>query len=378
MIYFDNNASTAVAPEVFAAMKPFLTTEFGNPSSGHSGGNEAREAIKQARDNVAKMLGATNPSEVVFTSGGTESDNWAILGALELQPEKKHIITTSVEHEAVRGMCEKLEKRGVSVTWLGVNEDGQLDLDDLKNTLRADTAVVSIMTSNNETGVIFPVAEASAIVKEHSDVLFHSDAVNAAGKIPIDLKNTQIDLLSISGHTFYAPKGVGALYIRDGVRLPSSLIGGGQEGGRRAGTEATHQIAGLGAAAALVNDMSSIERIRALRDRLESGVLRSIPNALVNGGGNRLPNTTNISFEKTNGEMILHALDAIGVCVSTGSACNDAGHKASGTLQAMNIPYARTMGAIRFSLGRYNTEAEVDFVLEKLPAIVEGLHAITV
>lgn len=378
MIYFDNNASTAVAPEVFEAMKPFLTTEFGNPSSGHSGGHEARIAIKEARENVAGMLGAASPREIVFTSGGTESDNWAILGALESQPEKRHIITTMVEHEAVRKMCAKLEGQGISVTWLEVNEQGHLDLADLKNALRPDTAVVSMMMSNNETGVIFPVAEAAAIVKENSDALFHSDAVNAAGKIPIDLKNTQIDLLSISGHKFYAPKGIGALYIRDGVRMPSSLIGGGQEGGRRAGTEATHQIAGLGAAAALVKDVSSMEPIRALRDRLESGILGTSPNAVINGGGNRLSNTTNISFENTNGEMILHALDAIGVCVSTGSACNDAGHKASGTLQAMNIPYSRTMGAIRFSLGRYNTEAEVDLVLEKLPAIIERLHAMAV
>lgn len=378
MIYFDNNASTAVAPEVFEAMRPFLTTEFGNPSSGHSGGSQAREAIKQARENVTEMLGAASPSEIVFTSGGTESDNWAILGAVESQPEKKHIITTSVEHEAVRKMCERLEGQGISLTWLAVNENGQLDLDDLKQSLRPDTAVVSMMMSNNETGVIFPVAEAADLVKEHSDALFHSDAVNAAGKIAIDLKSTQIDLLSISGHKFYAPKGIGALYIRDGVRLPSSLIGGGQEGGRRAGTEATHQIAGLGAAVTLVKEMSPMERIRTIRDRLERGILSSIPNAVVNGGGNRLPNTTNISFENTNGEMIMHALDAIGVCVSTGSACNDAGHKASGTLQAMNIPYSRTMGAIRFSLGRYNTEAEVDFVLDKLPAIVERLHSMAV
>lgn len=378
MIYFDNNASTAVATEVFDAMKPFLTTEFGNPSSGHAAAAAARTAIKQARANVAEMLGASDPSEIVFTSGGTESDNWAILGALELQPDKKHIVTTAVEHEAVRKLCEKLEKRGCEVTWLGVNEQGGLDLDELKIALRPDTAVVSIMTANNQTGVIFPVAEAAAIVKEHSDALFHTDGVNAARKMPIDLKTTRIDMMSISGHKFYAPKGIGALYIRDGVRLPSSLIGGGQESERRAGTEAAHQIAGLGAAAALVTDLTSLERIRTLRDRLESGILASIPNASVNGGGNRLPNVTNISFENTNGEMIMHALDEIGVCVSTGSACSDAHRKASGVLAAMNVPYSRAMGAIRFSLGRYNTEAEVEYVLEKLPAIVERLHAMAV
>ena len=378
MIYFDNNASTAVATEVFDAMKPFLTTEFGNPSSGHEAAAAARTAIKQARANVAEMLGASDPSEIVFTSGGTESDNWAILGALELQPDRKHIVTTAVEHEAVRKLCEKLEKQGCEVTWLGVNEQGGLDLDELKIALRPDTAVVSIMTANNQTGVIFPVAEAAAIVKGHSDALFHTDGVNAAGKMPIDLKSTEIDMMSISGHKFYAPKGIGALYVREGVRLPSSLIGGGQESGRRAGTEAAHQIAGLGAAAALMTDLTSLERIRTLRDRLESGILASIPNASVNGGGNRLPNVTNISFENTNGEMIMHALDEIGVCVSTGSACSDAHRKASGVLAAMNVPYSRAMGAIRFSLGRYNTEAEVEYVLEKLPAIVERLHAMAV
>ncbi len=378
MIYFDNNASTTVAPEVFEAMKPFLTTEFGNPSSGHAAGAAARSAIKQARENVVKMLGANDPSEIVFTSGGTESDNWAILGALELQPEKKHIVTTAVEHEAVRKLCEKCEKHGCEITWLGVDEQGQLDLDELKDALRPDTAIVSIMTANNQTGVLFPVAEAADLVKANSNALFHTDGVNAAGKMPIDLKTTQIDMMSISGHKFYAPKGIGALYIRDGVGLPSSLIGGGQESGRRAGTEAAHQIAGLGAAAALVTDIESLERIRILRDQLEFGIMASIPSTSVNGGGNRLPNVTNISFENTNGEMIMHALDEIGVCVSTGSACSDAHRRASGVLAAMNVPYSRAMGAIRFSLGRYNNEAEVEFVLEKLPAIVERLHAMAV
>ena len=357
-------------------MRPFLTDHFGNPSSGHGAGRGVRAVIENARESVAELLGAANSNEIVFTSGGTESDNWAILGALELQPEKKHIVTTRVEHEAVRKLCEKLETQGFSVTWLDVNESGELDLDDLKRALKSETAVVSIMLANNETGVIFPVVEAAEIVKANSAALFHSDAVNAAGKVVIDVKATNIDLLSISGHKFHAPKGIGALYIRDGVKLPSFLIGGGQESGRRAGTEAVHQIAGIGAAADLVKDLSKMDGIRKLRDRIENEILNKIPNSRLNGGSNRLPNTSNISFENTNGEMILHRLDEIGVWVSTGSACNNADHKASGVLQAMNIPYSQAMGSIRFSLGRYNTEDEVEFVLDKLSEIVEKLHRV--
>lgn len=378
MIYFDNNATTPIAPEVFEAMRPFLTDHFGNPSSGHGAGRGVRAVIENAHESVAELLGAANSNEIVFTSGGTESDNWAILGALELQPKKKHIVTTSVEHEAVRKLCEKLETQGFSVTWLDVNESGELDLDDLKRALKPETAVVSIMLANNETGVIFPVAEAAEIVKANSDALFHTDAVNAAGKVAIDVKATNIDLLSISGHKFHAPKGIGALYIRDGVKLPSFLIGGGQETGRRAGTEAVHQIAGIGEAANLVKDLSKMESVRALRNRFENEILNKLPNSRLNGGSNRLPNTSNISFENTNGEMILHRLDEIGVWVSTGSACNDADHKASGVLQAMNVPYSQAMGSIRFSLGRYNTEDEIEFVLDKLPEIVEKLHAMAV
>lgn len=378
MIYFDNNATTPIAPEVFEAMRPFLTDHFGNPSSGHGAGRGVRAVIENAHESVAELLGAANSNEIVFTSGGTESDNWAILGALELQPKKKHIVTTSVEHEAVRKLCEKLETQGFSVTWLDVNESGELDLDDLKRALKPETAVVSIMLANNETGVIFPVAEAAEIVKANSDALFHTDAVNAAGKVAIDVKATNIDLLSISGHKFHAPKGIGALYIRDGVKLPSFLIGGGQETGRRAGTEAVHQIAGIREAANLVKDLSKMESVRALRNRFENEILNKLPNSRLNGGSNRLPNTSNISFENTNGEMILHRLDEIGVWVSTGSACNDADHKASGVLQAMNVPYSQAMGSIRFSLGRYNTEDEIGFVLDKLPKIVEKLHAMAV
>ena len=376
MIYFDNNATTQIAPEVFEAMKPFLTEFYGNPSSAYNFGREMRQAIENSREKVAELLGATNASEIVFTSGGTESDNWAILGALEANPNKKHIITTRVEHEAVRKLCEKLEKKGCEITWLEVSEEGFLDLEELKNSLRKDTAIVSVMLANNETGIIFPVEEIAEIIKANSDALFHVDGVNAVGKIPVDLKTTAIDLFSVSGHKFHAPKGIGALYIKNGVDLPAIYVGGNQENARRAGTEAVHQIAGLAAAAELVKDFSATKTIRALRDKLEDEILRKIPNAHLNGTSDRakrLPNTSNISFPNLNGELILAKLNDAGVCVSTGSACNAENHTASAVLQAMNIPYSAAMGAIRFSLGRYNTECEVDFVLEILPKIIEEI-----
>lgn len=377
-IYFDNNATTQLAPAVIDAMNSALQS-YGNPSSAHTVGQASKKIIDDARGSVADLLGASS-NGIVFTSGGTESDNWALAGALDSQPEKKHIITTSVEHEAVRKLCERLETKGFQVTWLGVDEDGSLDLDELRGALTEDTAIVSIMMANNETGVVFPVAEAAAIVKENSNALFHVDAVNAAGKIPIDVKNTQIDLLSISGHKFHGPKGIGALYVREGLQLPSLFIGGGQESGRRAGTEAVHQIAGFGAAAKLAKDMTEMERIRGMRDRLETGILETIPNAFLNGTRNpskRLPNTSNISFENTNGEMILAALDDDGVCISTGSACNDKNHQSSAVLQAMNVPYSRSMGSIRFSLGRFNTVEEVDAVLNTFPNIIEKLRRLS-
>jgi cysteine desulfurase len=376
MIYFDNNATTAIAPAVLEAMTPFLTESFGNPSSAHLMGEGPRAAIDIARQNVVEMLGACSADEVVFTSCGTESDNWAILGALRAKPEKRHIVTTRVEHEAVRKLCERLEQDGCTVTWLDVDSSGPLDLDQLRVSLSAETAVVSVMLANNETGVVFPVDEIGRTVKDHSDALFHVDGVNAAGKVPLDLRSTEIDLFSISAHKFHGPKGIGALYVRNGVELPSLLIGGGQEGGHRAGTEAVHQIAGMGAAAAFVSDMSHMEHVRELRDRLEQGILASIPDTHVNGGGApRLPNTSNISFENTNGEMILAMLNEAGICVSTGSACNAQGHVASAVLQAMDVPYSRAMGAIRFSLGRFNTMEEVEFVLERLPEIVGQIRS---
>jgi len=377
MIYFDNNATTKIAPEVLDAMMPFLSSQYGNPSSAHTLGRDAKRVIESAHENVAELLGAASADEIVFTSCGTESDNWALLGTLRSFPEKKQIITTRVEHEAVRKVCEALEQQGYLVTWLEVDGEGSLDLDALKGALSEQTAIVSVMLANNETGVLFPVKEIAEIVKERSNALFHVDGVNAAGKVAVDLKNTEIDLFSISAHKFHGPKGIGALYIRNGVDLRSFLIGGGQENGRRAGTEAVHQIAGIGAAAKLASDMSKMERVRALRDRLENEILNEIPNSRLNGTREtqkRLPNTSNISFENTNGEAILARLNDIGVCVSTGSACNSESHTASPVLQAMNIPYSAAMGSIRFSLGTYNTEEEVDFVLRKLPGIIAELR----
>lgn len=373
MIYLDNNATTRVAPETAEAMNRFLGASFGNPSSSHTAGVEARRAVEAAREAVASLLGACS-SEIVFTSGGTESDNWAILGALAASPSKRHVVTTRVEHEAVRKLCERLESSGrCEVTWLDVDSEGALDLDELRRSLRKDTAIVSIMAANNETGILFPIEEAARIVKQHSDALFHTDAVNAAGKIAIDVSRIDVDLLSISGHKFHAPKGVGALYIRRGVALEPLLVGGGQESSRRAGTEAVHQIVGLGAASRLVSDLAPMERIRQMRDRLERELLERIPDTYLNGTSDparRLPNTLSLSFERANGEIMLARLDKLGVCVSTGSACNSESRTASPVLAAMDVPYSRAMGSIRFSLCRFNVEDDIDRVLEYLPPIV--------
>lgn len=373
MIYLDNNATTRVAPEVFDAMQQYLTDLYGNPSSAHTFGREMRNVVEKARGQVAELIGAASEEEIIFTSGGTESDNWAILGALAANPEKKHIVTTLVEHEAVRKLCEKLEASGHEVTWLGVNEEGLLDLEELRAALTADTAVVSIMLANNETGILFPMLQAAAVVRESSNALFHVDGVNAVGKIEIDLKDSGVDLFSLSGHKFHAPKGIGALYVRNGVNLPALQIGGGQENGRRAGTENVPYIAGLGAAAELVKDLSEMERVAAMRDKFETELFHAIPNAVLNGTGEkafRLPNTSSISFTGMNGEVILAKLDNAGICVSTGSACNSETHTPSAVLQAMDIPYEQAMGSIRFSFGRYNAEGEVDVVLEELKKLV--------
>lgn len=380
MIYFDNNATTRLLPEVRDAMMPFLDASYGNPSSAYSAGDIARVAVEKARGSVAGLLRA-DPSEIVFTSGGTESDNWAIRGALTATPAKRHIVTTRVEHEAVRKLCERLECEGCEVSWLDVDTQGALDLEQVREFVRSDTSVVSVMLANNETGILFPIDEIAQIVKERSDALVHVDGVNAAGKISIDLSKSSIDLFSISAHKFHGPKGIGALYIRDGVGLPSFAIGGGQESGNRAGTEAVHQIVGMGAAAGIVSDLLDMENVRDLRDKLESEILENISTASVNGTRHeklRLPNTSSISFENLNGEVILARLDDSGICVSTGSACNAKDHIPSQVLNVMDVPYSKAMGSIRFSLGRLNTKEEVSTVVAEVQGIISDLQAIGV
>jgi len=376
VIYLDNNATTQVAPEVFDAMQPYLTVRYGNPSSAHALGRQMKAAIERSREQVARLLGARDTAEIVFTSCGSESDNWAIRGVLEASPEKKHIVTTLVEHEAVRNLCLHLERQGYEITWLEVDREGELDLKNLRAALRPDTALVSIMLANNETGVLFPIPDVSRIVRDSSEALLHVDGVQAVGKIPIDLEELGVDLFALSGHKLHAPQGVGALYIRAGVKLPSFLIGGGQESGRRAGTSAVANIVGLGAACELAQDPELHSRIQKLRDRLEDEILRLIPNATLNGPAERakrLPNTANISFEYVEGENILKQLDEVGICVSTGSACHSTTRESSPTLRAMNVPYTRAQGSIRFSLGRYNTAEDIDTTLTVLPDIVARL-----
>jgi len=376
MIYLDNNATTRIAPEVAEAMLPYLNTFFGNPSSAHALGREMKQAVESARAEVAELIGATDPSEVIFTSCGSESDNWAINGALAAQPEKKHIVTTLVEHEAVRNLCKHLETRGYEVSWIGVNSEGELDLDELRNSLRDDTAIVSVMLANNETGVLFPVPEIGQLVREKTEALFHVDGVQAVGKLPIDLKSWQVDLFALSGHKFHAPQGIGAMYLRRGVKLPPFIIGGKQEDGRRAGTSAVPNIVGLGAACRLARLEDDHSRVLGLRNLLEDSILKQIPNARLNGPADRarrLPNTSNISFEYVEGQNILTHLDEAGICVSTGSACHSSTHESSPTLRAMNVPYTAAQGSIRFSVGRYNNEAEIRDTLDVLPGIIKKL-----
>lgn len=374
-VYFDNNATTRVDPAVLAAMLPYFSELYGNPSSMHTFGGQVGHAVREAREQVARLIGAT-PEEIVFTSCGTEGDNTAIRAALAAQPEKKHIITTRVEHPAVLSLAQHLEKNGYELTLLGVDDKGRMDLDELREAIRKDTAIVSIMFANNETGAIFPVAEAAAICKERG-VPFHTDAVQAVGKLAIDVRELPVDYLVLSGHKLHAPKGIGALYVRRGTAYRPFLRGGHQERGRRGGTENVPAIIGLGMACdlAAANMAEENTRVRALRDRLEQGLLAAIPDAIVNGDvTNRLPNTSNISFKYVEGEAILLLLDQLGVCASSGSACTSGSLEPSHVLRAMGVPFTYAHGSIRFSLSRFNTEEEVDHVVRELPRVIDRLR----
>ncbi|MFA5865223.1 MAG: cysteine desulfurase NifS [Phycisphaerae bacterium] len=377
-IYLDNNATTRVAPEVRDAMMPFFDEFWGNPSSMHTFGGQVKKYIDQAREQVAELINA-DPSEIVFTSCGSESDNMAIHGAVEAAGGKPHIITTRVEHPAVLAVCQYLQTRGCSVTELGVDSQGRLDLDELKKALRPDTAIVSIMWANNETGVIFPIDEISEIVKNAGAVM-HTDAVQIIGKFPVDVKKTPVDLLALSGHKLHTPKGIGALYIRKGTRINPLILGGHQEGGKRAGTENVPYIVGLGKACELAANFIKDEntRVKSLRDRLEKGILDSCPDVRVNGNReHRLPNTTNISFEYIEGESILLMLDEFGIAASSGSACTSGSLEPSHVMRAMGVPFTAAHGSIRFSLSRYSTEDDVTAVLEHIPAIVNRLRELS-
>ncbi len=376
-IYLDNNATTKIDEDVIAAMLPYLTIYYGNPSSMHTFGGQVGRAVRQARSQVASLLGAED-SEIVFTSCGTEGDNASILAALKAQPNKKHIITTEVEHPAILNLCRKLEKDGYTVTYLSVNSKGQLDLDELEASLTGSTAVVSVMYANNETGVIFPIEQIGQIVKEYG-AIFHVDAVQAVGKIPLNMKTSTIDLLTLSGHKIHGPKGIGALYVRKGVRFRPLLIGGHQERGRRGGTENVAGLVALGKAAELAQQhLAGIGWEKMLRDKLEQGILNTIPNTVINGDPvNRLPNTTNIGFKYIEGEAILLSLDEYGICASSGSACTSGSLEPSHVLRALGLPYSVLHGSIRFSLSRYTTEKEIDRVLEVLPGVINRLRELS-
>lgn len=377
-VYLDNNATTRVLPEVVEAMLPFLTERYGNPSSIHRFGSEVGQKVAAAREQVAALMGAADPVEIIFTSCGTEGDNAAVRGMLEARPGKRHIITTQVEHPAILGLCQHLEKKGYRVTWLGVDQHGALDLAQLRGALDDDTALVSIMWANNETGVIFPIEKIAEIVRS-KNIPLHVDAVQAAGKLPLKVKELPIDLLTISAHKFHAPKGIGALYVRRGLTFSPFMIGGHQERNRRAGTENVASIIGMGKAAEIALDRMSDEvRVNELRDELEALLLASCPGSRVNGAAQpRLPNTANISFRYLEGESILVLLDQQGICASTGSACTAGSSEPSHVLRAMKVPADWLQGAVRFSLSRFNTREEILYVNEKMPAIVQRLEGLS-
>ena len=373
--YFDNNATTRVAPEVIEAMLPFLKDYWGNPSSTYLFGRQVGEHLDRARAQVAALINA-EPREIIFTSCGTESNNSALHSALATQPDKRHILTTAVEHSANIKFCALLQKQGYRVTFLPVDSHGALDLQRLEDSLRPDTAIVSVMWANNETGVLFPVQEIAALCRRKG-VLFHTDAVQTPGKLKIDVRALDVDFLSLSAHKLHAPKGIGLLYARRRVKYQPYVVGGGQERGRRGGTENVANIVGFGRAAELA--MASLQdedtRVRALRDGLEEAILRDIPRVARNGAREpRLPNTSNLAFEGVEAEGILMLLDQAGICASSGSACTTGSLDPSHVLTAMGCSVARARSSIRFSLGIYNTQAEVDYVLKQLPGIISRLR----
>ncbi|WP_317929950.1 cysteine desulfurase NifS [Halioxenophilus sp. WMMB6] len=378
-IYLDNNATTMVDPAVVEEMLPYFSEQFGNPSSLHSFGNKVGQAVKKARKQVQKLLGAEFDSEIIFTSCGSEADSTAIMSALRAQPDRKEIITTVVEHPAVLNLCEHLETEGYTVHKLKVDRQGRLDMDEYKAVLSDKVAVVSVMWANNETGTIFPIEEMATLANE-AGVMFHTDAVQAVGKIPIDLENSDIHMLSLSGHKLHAPKGVGVLYLKRGTRFRPLLRGGHQERGRRAGTENVTSIIALGKACEMAAEHMEFEntQVKAMRDRLEEGILAAVPNCFVNGDlENRLPNTASISFEYIEGEAILLLLNKVGIAASSGSACTSGSLEPSHVMMAMGLPYTAAHGTTRFSLSRYNTMEEIERVIAEVPPIVAKLRKLS-
>lgn len=374
-VYMDNNATTQVAPEVVEEMMPYFGQFYGNPSSMHTFGGNVGMKIKEARSKLADLLGA-KPEEIVYTSCGTESDSTAIYAALRSNPEKRHIITSKVEHPAIKNLVEYLGRNGYRATFVPVDGKGRLDLDYLYDHLSDDTAVVSLMWANNETGVIFPIEEVAQKAHDHG-AIFHTDAVQVVSKLPLDMENSHVDMLSLSGHKLHAPKGIGALYVRRGTKFAPFLMGGHQEHGRRGGTENVAAIVGLGKAAELVGRFIEEEdtRVKYLRDKLEKALLEKIPNSMVNGDTeNRLPNTSSIAFEYVEGEAILLMMDEYNICASSGSACTSGSLEPSHVLRAMGVPFTAAHGSIRFSLSVYNTEEEVDLIIDKMPPIIERLR----
>jgi len=377
MIYFDNNATTKIDEKVLEEMLPFLKDEYANASSMYDFAKKPAEALKTARVQVADFMGAQSEKEIYFTSGGTESANMAIKGVVNCNKDKRHIITTKIEHPCVLNTYKELEKQGYEIDYIGVNSEGELIVDELKDKLRKDTALVSVMWANNETGVINPVEDIAEIIKTKSaDTKFFVDGVQAAGKIPMDVKNSNIDLVGISGHKLHAPKGVGALYVKSGTRLTPLINGGHQERGLRAGTENVPYIVGLGKACELAQNALDYElkEVKRLRDKLELGILENVFNARLNAPTqNRVPNTTNIGFQYVEGELILLHLSDLGICASSGSACTSGSLEPSHVLRAMGVPFTALHGSIRFSLSRFTTEAEIDFVVKELPSIMDKL-----